>query len=97
MLVMLYCFQSYWFAVPSSSWSCINKDIKSHNEGFFTLTEHRFKFFFFAPLFSFSLSFLTLLRFFLCFFQSCLFLNLLTLSNRDYCFLQFFLCRIRLG
>ena len=83
--------------MPCAGWSSINKDIKSHNERFFTLTEHCFKFFFFAPLFSLTLSSLPFLCFFLCLFQNCLFLNLLTLCDRDNCFIQLFLCRIRLG
>ncbi len=89
MLVVLYRFQSNWFAVPCSSRGSINKDIKSHNEGFFTLSEHRFKFFFFAPLFSLTLSFLTLLRFFPCFPLCLLKLALLFMGEFIYRFIKF--------
>ncbi len=75
--------------MPCSGWSSINKDIKSHNEGFFTLTEHCFKFFFFAPLFSLTLSFLTLLRFFLCFPLCLLKLALLFMGEFIYRFIKF--------
>ena len=89
MLVVLYRFQSYWFAVPSSSRSCINKDIKCHNKGFFTLTEHRFDFFFFAPQFGLTFSFSFLSRFFQCFPLCLLKLALLFMGEFIYRFIKF--------